>query len=113
MGGSCFQIQPSRDSIGYLSRPAASREARFRWSYISQFLNVNSLKTKRRDFPGSLAVKNLPCHAGDAVLIPSWGTKIPHAVKQLSLRAATREPAWSGAHVLQPESPRTTTKDPV
>ena len=29
-------------------------------------------------------VKNLPCNAGDAGLIPGWGTKIPHAVEQLS-----------------------------
>ena len=30
-------------------------------------------------------VKNLPCDAGDVCLIPSQGTKIPQAAKQLSL----------------------------
>ena len=29
-------------------------------------------------------VKNLPCNAGDAILISYWGTKIPHATEQLS-----------------------------
>ena len=37
-------------------------------------------------------VKNLPCNAGDAGLIPDLGTKIPHAMKQQSLRATTTEP---------------------
>ena len=29
-------------------------------------------------------VKNMPSNAGDAVLIPGQGTKIPHATGQLS-----------------------------
>ena len=41
-----------------------------------------------RDFPGGPAVKNPPSNAGDTGLIPGWGTKIPHATGQLSLRAA-------------------------
>ena len=36
-----------------------------------------------RDFPGPV-VKNLPSNAGDMGLILGWGTKIPHAVGQLS-----------------------------
>ena len=36
-------------------------------------------------------VKNLPFNAGDTGLIPGQGTKIPHAVGQLSLHTATRE----------------------
>ena len=36
-------------------------------------------------------VKNLTCNAGDAGLIPGWGTKIPHATELLSL-CTTREP---------------------
>ena len=43
------------------------------------------------DFPDGPVVKNLPSNAGDAGLIPGWGTKIPHAVEQLSLCAATGE----------------------
>ena len=44
-----------------------------------------------RDFPGGPVVKNLPCNAGDASSIPGRGTKIPHAVEQLSPRATTTE----------------------
>ena len=36
-------------------------------------------------------VKNLPSNAGDSVLIPGQGTKIPHATQQLNPWAATRE----------------------
>jgi len=43
------------------------------------------------DFPGGPVVKNLLCSAGDAGSIPGWGTKIPHAMEQLSLHAAARE----------------------
>ena len=42
------------------------------------------------DFPGGPVVKNPPCNAGDAGLIPGQGTKIPHAAGQLSQRASTR-----------------------
>ena len=44
-------------------------------------------------FPGGPGVKNLPWNAGDLGSIPGWGTRIPHAEEQLSLRAATAEPA--------------------
>ena len=43
------------------------------------------------DFPGVPVVKNLPCNAGYVGSIPGWGTKIPHAVEQLSLRATATE----------------------
>ena len=33
----------------------------------------------------SPVVKNPPSNAGDAGLIPGWGTKDPHASRQLSL----------------------------
>ena len=46
-----------------------------------------------RDFFGDPVVKNLPCNAEDVGSIPSQGTKIPHAAEQLSLHAATTEPA--------------------
>ena len=38
-------------------------------------------------------VKNLPSSAGDAGSMPGQGTKIPHATEQLSLCAASTEPA--------------------
>ena len=59
------------------------------------------IKTWLRDFPGDPVVKNPPSNAGDVGSIPGWGTKIPHAMGQLSLQAttclslcaSTREPA--------------------
>ena len=44
------------------------------------------------DFPGGPVVKNLPCNAGDAGSTSSRGTKIPHAMRQLSLCTPTAEP---------------------
>ena len=38
------------------------------------------LKKKKKDFPGSPVVKNLPSSAGDVGSIPGQGTKIPQAV---------------------------------
>ena len=43
-----------------------------------------------RDFPGGRMIKNLPANVGDMGLIPGLG-KIPHAVGQLSPRAAATE----------------------
>ena len=50
-----------------------------------------------RDFPFGPVVKNPPSNAVDAGSIPGWGTKIPHAAEQLSLRTVTTEHACSGA----------------
>ena len=44
------------------------------------------------DFPSGPVAKNPPSIAGDAGLIPGWGTKIPHAAGQLSPCATTTEP---------------------
>ena len=44
-----------------------------------------------RDYPGGPVVKNPPSNAGDAGPIPVRGTKLPHAMGQLSLRATTTE----------------------
>ena len=48
-------------------------------------------KMRGEGFPGGPVIKNLPSNAGDVGLIPGRGTKIPHAVGQLSPRAATTE----------------------
>ena len=45
-----------------------------------------------KDFPGGPVVKNPPYNAVDMGSIPDQGTKIPHAVGQLSLHATTTEP---------------------
>ena len=47
---------------------------------ILQFKNL-------RGFPGGPEVKNLLYKAGDTDSIPGRGTKIPHALEQLSLQA--------------------------
>jgi len=44
---------------------------------------------KVQDFPGGPVVKNLLSNAGDAGLIPGWGTKIPH-MGQFSLHATVK-----------------------
>ena len=44
------------------------------------------------DFPGGPVAKHPPCNAGDMGSIPGWGTRIPCAMEQLSLRALG--PAW-------------------
>ena len=66
-----------------------------------------------RDFPGGPVVKNPPSNAGDVGLISGQGTKIPHAVGQLSPRAATTKPALSRACVPRLESLPAATKDPT
>ena len=43
------------------------------------------------DFPGGPVVQNPPYNAGDAGSIPGQGTKVPHAVGQLSPRVTTTE----------------------
>ena len=53
------------------------------------------------DFPGGPAVENPLCYAGDAGSIPDQGTKIPHALEQLSPSAPTTEPSHSGTCVSQ------------
>ena len=70
------------------------------------------------DFPGGPVVMNPPSTAGDAGSIPGWGTKIPHAVGQLSPHPTatelvhlnerarvpqTTEPTCSGARTPQLE----------
>ena len=43
------------------------------------------------DFPSGPVIENPPPNAGDTGLIPGQGTKIPHAMGQLSLSTATTE----------------------
>ena len=47
--------------------------------------------TNPGDFPGGPVVKNPPYNEGDASSIPGQGTKIPHAMGQLSPCATTTE----------------------
>jgi hypothetical protein len=57
------------------------------------------LRKKKEDFPDSPVVKTSPPNAGDASLIPGWGTKIPHTAGQLSLNAATNMPQQSQINI--------------
>ena len=43
-------------------------------------------------FPGGAVVQNLPANTGDVDSTSSRGTKIPHAMRQLSLCTPTAEP---------------------
>ena len=72
----------------------------------------NSKHRSDGTFPGCLVVKNPPSKAEDMGSIPGLGTKIPHAMGQLSTRATTREPSTavtesrcSSVHSLQQERP--------
>ena len=54
---------------------------------------VNQLDQKDicRDFPGGPVVENPPSNAGEVGWIPGQGTKIPHAMGQLSPCTTTNE----------------------
>ena len=47
------------------------------------------------DFPGGPVVKNPPASVRDEGSIPGQGTKIPHAMGQLSLHAEAKKPVCS------------------
>ena len=55
------------------------------------------------DFSGDPVVKNPPSNAGDMGLIAVWGTKILHAMGQISLSVATTEPECHNHDPLQPK----------
>ena len=48
-------------------------------------------ETTKTGFPGGPVVKNLLCSTGGAGLILGQGTKIPHAMEQVSLCVTTNE----------------------
>ena len=77
-------------------------------SLLRRTTEKNAIETDQsKDFPGGPVVKNPPSNAGDTGSIPGQGTKISHAMGQLSPCATTREPTHSGAHVPQLETPHT------
>ena len=58
------------------------------------FRNLNTVSViNRGDFSGGPVIWNLPCNAGDASSIPCRGTKIPHAMRQLSPCITAKESA--------------------
>ena len=61
-------------------------------SALAILLLCSIIPNVTKDFPGGPVVKNPPSNAGDVGLIPGWGTKIPHAMGQLSPHATTTEP---------------------
>ena len=50
------------------------------------------LNEYRWDFPGGPVVKNMPRNARSVGSVPGRGTKVTHALRQLSLQDATTEP---------------------
>ena len=50
-------------------------------------------ETTKMGFPGGPVVKNLLCSTGGTGLTLGQGTKIPHAMEQVSLCATNTEPA--------------------
>ena len=59
------------------------------------------------DFPGGPVVKNPHSNAGDMGSIPGQGTKIPHAVEQLSPSVVTREVRMRQILILRSLEPKT------
>ena len=59
--------------------------------------------SQQRDLPGGPVIKNPSSNARHMSSIPGQGTKISHALGQLSLLTATPEPVNCGAHTPQPE----------
>ena len=64
------------------------KHAKYLNSPITIFFKLN-LKNQHRNFPGGPVVKNPPCNAGDTGRIPSWGTKILHAIQQVKAHCNT------------------------
>ena len=62
-------------------------------------------KTGAGGLPWYTMVKNLPCNAGDIVLILGHKAEIPHATQQLSLCVAIIEPMHSEAGLPELHSP--------
>ena len=54
-------------------------------------IGPSCLKNELQDFFSGPVVKNPPANAGDTGLIPGLGTKIPYALRQLSLCTTTTE----------------------
>ena len=74
--------------------PSTSTEYGICLSTASHNYHIKVIKgNSSRDFPGGPVVENPPANAGDMGSIPGRGTKIPHAVGQLSPCTTTREPA--------------------
>ena len=99
---------------------------------IVKSLKLPKCSSKREgleDFPHGPVVKNPLSDTGDVGSIPGWGTKIPHAMGQISPRATTTEPVGLNERALAPQttepmhsgacapqlerSPRAATKEPV
>ena len=61
---------------------------------IEELVKKKSLSVTKKlwELPGGPVVGNPPSNAGDVGLIPGWGTKIPHALGQLSPQATVKSP---------------------
>ena len=77
--------------LSLVSKPSPEPRLPEQFTCYLHLLVFSLFKYTPGDFPGSPVVKNPPSNEGRAGRIPGWGTKIPHAVRQLSLHATTRE----------------------
>jgi len=94
----CSNVHYCDKCTNYINGEAAAGHVEILYYLCNFSIDVKSIPLKNvlnllRDFPGGPLVKNLPSNAGDMGLIPGRGTKIPHAMRQLSLHATTTEPA--------------------
>ena len=76
--------------LSLVSKPSPEPHLPEQFTCCLHLLVFSLFKYTPGDFPGGPVIKNPPSNAGHAGWIPGWGTKIPHAVRQLSLHT-TRE----------------------
>ena len=91
---------PFRNDSEYIRSHTVSFPRMRTYAYVKDLLITQ--KTFR-NFPCCSVVKNRPSNAGNVGSIPGRGTKIPHALGQLSSCTTTREPAHHNSDRKQSE----------
>ena len=87
----CFSIMSSSFPINFLFTSLFLANSLMIWPHLKTD-KIWYSKSKEQELPCGPGVKNLPCNAADVGLIPGGGTKILHAVWQLSQPVATKTP---------------------
>ena len=72
-----------RTGVGFSNNPSDNYQKRV-WEEIVKNFRASFKKNKYWDFPGGPVVKNPSPNARDVGLILDWGTKMPHAERNLT-----------------------------
>ena len=78
-----YGSQPTQDPGGHEVSTSSRCKRRYQLLWPSGAKKQWTQNPWRRDFPGGLVVKNLPCNTEDLGLIPGQGTKSSHASVQI------------------------------